>query len=359
MKKNITIKYFFNFREDNRRSMETVSNYLFNFFKNERRFKISKFVPTFFKKNQKIISHAWNLRFNRYVNYPNQVKKLKKVDVAHVIDHQYAHLVHNINAKYKIITVHDLIPIKFSKEIGKNPYLVKHSHNYLKYFNQIIAVSENTKRDIIKYTDCPSKKIKVLYSSVEKNFNHKKIDKKSICKKYKIPFDHKKILIIGSSFYKNHKISIKVLKKLKKIFNNKISLVKLGNKLDFKIENELKQNIIELKHLKREKISDIYKICDVLLFPSIYEGYGLPLIEAINSELPIVASNIKTTKEILNNYPLLFNPKDSSSMSLCIEKLINNKNFNLKIKKKLNLRKNNFKEEIYFTKLKNLYLKGL
>lgn len=46
-------------------------------------------------------------------------------------------------------------------------------------------------------------------------------------------------------------------------------------------------------------------------------------------------------------------------MSLSIEKLINNKNFNLKIKKKLNLRKNNFKEEIYFTKLKNLYLKGL
>jgi len=359
MKKKISIKYFFNFKEDKRKSMDTVANYLHQFYKKDKNFKISKFIPSFYKKKNKILNHSWNLRFNRYINYPKQVKKLKRTDIAHVIDHQYAHLVHNINAKYKIITVHDLIPIKFSKEIGKNPYLVKHSHNYLKYFNQIIAVSENTKRDIIKYTDCPSKKIKVLYSSVEKNFNHKKIDKKSVCEKYKIPFDHKKILIIGSSFYKNHKTSIKVLKKLKKIFNDKISLVKLGNKLDFKIENDLKKNIIELNNLKREKVNEIYKICDVLLFPSIYEGYGLPLIESINSELPIVASNIKTTKEILGNYPLLFNPKDSKSMSLGIEKLINNKNFNLKIKKKLNIKKNNFKEEIYFTKLKNLYLKGL
>ena len=359
MKKKISIKYFFNFKEDKRKSMDTVANYLHQFYKKDKNFKVSKFIPSFYKKKNKILNHSWNLRFNRYINYPNQVKKLKRTDIAHVIDHQYAHLVKNIQAKYKIITVHDLIPIKFSKEIGKNPYLVKHSHSYLKYFDQIIAVSKNTKRDIIKYTDCPSKKIKVLHSSVEKSFNNQKIVKRKICNKYKIPFDHKKILIIGSSFYKNHKTSIKVLKKLKKIFKDRILLIKLGNKLDFKIENDLKKNIIELDNLKREKVNEIYKICDVLLFPSIYEGYGLPLIEAINTELPIVASNIKTTKEILNNYPLLFNPKDSSSMSMCIEKLINNKNFNLKIKKKLNIKKNNFKEEIYFTKLKNLYLKGL
>src|SRR6056300_1518242 len=240
MKKKISIKYFFNFMEDKRKSMDTVANYL----------------NQCYKKKKKILNHSWNLRFNRYINYPNQVKKLKRTDIAHVIDHQYAHLVKNIQAKYKIITVHDLIPIKFIKEIGKNPYLVKHSHSYLKYFDQIIAVSKNTKRDIIKYTDCPSKKINVLHSSVEKSFNNQKIVKRKICNKYKIPFDHKKILIIGSSFYKNHQTSIKILKKLKKILKERIILIKIGNKLEIKKENYIKQNISELDNLKREKVNE-------------------------------------------------------------------------------------------------------
>ena len=356
MKKKILIKYFYNFLEDNRKSMDTVSDYLYNNIKKDKNFKVSRFIPKFDPKFSKFSSLAWGLRYNRYLNYPNQVKKLKKVNIAHVIDHQYAHLVHKINADKKIVTVNDLIPIKFKNKIGKNPYLVKFSLNHLKYYDQVIAISENTKRDIIKYTNCPKHKIKVMHYSVENSFNNKQINKKNLCKKYKIPYSSKKILIVGSSFYKNHKISLKVLEQLKKIYKNKIILLKIGNKLDFKIKEELKTNIIEIKNLKRNKIHEIYKIADLLLFPSVYEGYGLPCVEAINSKLPIVASHASSIKEILGNYPLLFKPNDHKAMTKSIVALIEDKKFRYQIKKYLISRAKLFKERNYFNKLKNIYL---
>ena len=355
MKKKISIKYFYNFLEDNRKSMDTVSDYLYNKVKNDKNFKVSRFIPKFDQKFSKFSSKAWGLRYNRYINYPNQVKKLKKVDVGHIVDHQYAHLVHKINADKKIVTVHDLIPIKFKKKIGKNPYLVKFSLNHLKYFDEVIAVSENTKKDILKYTDCPKKKIKVLHSSVEKSFNNKKIDKKKVCTAYHIPYSSKKILIVGSSFYKNHKTSLKVLKSLLKIYNDKIIFIKIGNKFDFKIQNKLKKNIFELENLQRKDVNKIYKISDILMFPSIYEGYGLPVIEAINTALPVVSSNIATSNEILKNYPLKTSPNDHFLMTQYIVKLLKNKKFRNKIKKNIFDRRKYFTEANYFKNLKKIY----
>src|SRR5210317_1774697 len=193
MKKKISVKYFYNFKEDKRISMETVANNLFINLKTKGNFKVSRFIPKFLNKSSKFITLPWNLRFNRYINYPDQVKKLKKTDIAHVIDHQYAHLVNHLNAKYKIITVHDLIPVIFKKKIGKNPFLVKHSLSYLKKFDKVIAVSENTKRDIVKYTDCPKENIVVQQNSIEKFFNQQKIDKNKVIRKFKIQINSKKI----------------------------------------------------------------------------------------------------------------------------------------------------------------------
>jgi len=355
MEKKISIKYFYNFKEDNRKSMRMISDYLYQNLKKDSNFKISKFIPKFSINYLSFFGRIWNLRYNRYIHYPNLVKKTNKSDIAHIIDHQYAHLVDQIQASYKIITVHDLIPIVFKKQIGKNPYLVKHSLSYLKKFNKVIAVSKNTKKDILKYTDCPKQKIVVLKSSVENTFNIKKINKKLVCIKYKIPFQSKKILIVGNSFYKNHKISLKILEEVKKTHKNLI-FIKIGNKFDFNIKKKLKKSIIQLSNIKRDEVNKIYKISDVLLFPSLYEGYGLPVLEAMKTGLPIIASNKESIKEILGRYPLLFNPNDVKKMSKSIVKLIENKNYNTQIKKYLKKRSIFFKEDNYFQQLKKIYL---
>jgi len=349
------IRFYSNFREDNRKSMNVVLNYLANNFAKDKKKHVTVFTPSFKNSKKKFLNKNWQLRYARYVDYPKQVKTLKNVEISHIIDHQYAHLVHQIPSNKKIITVHDLIPIIYQKKLKKNPYLVKHSLKHLKFFDKVIAVSNNTKRDIIKYTDCPRKKIVVLKSSVEKSFNSRKVNKRIICKKYKIPIYTKKILIVGSSFYKNHEISLKILENLKKSYSEKIILIKIGNKLDLKIPKHLRDNLFEIKDIPRNKVNEIYKICDLLLFPSIYEGYGLPCVEAVNTGLPIVASNIKPLKEILGDYPLMFNPTDDILMTNSIIKLLNNKRYYTQIKNKLIKRRKIFKEEKYFKYLSRIY----
>ena len=349
------IRFYSNFREDKRKSMNVVLSYLANNIAKDKKKHVAVFTPSFKNSKKKFLNLNWQLRYARYVDYPKQVKSLKNVDISHIIDHQYAHLVHQVNSNKKIITVHDLIPIIYQKKLKKNPYLVKYSLKHLKYFDKVIAVSNNTKRDIIKYTDCPSKKIVVLKSSVDKSFNNKKINKNIICQKYKIPINTKKILIVGSSFYKNHETSLKILENLKKSYKEKIILIKIGNKLAFKTPKNLKKILFEIKDIPRDKVNEIYKICDILLFPSIYEGYGLPCVEAINTELPIVSSNIKPLKEILGNYPLMFNSSDHKSMTNSIIKLLNNKKYYSEIKKKLKIRSKIFKETNYFKELEKIY----
>jgi len=356
MKNKISIKYFYNFAEDKRLSMQTVGNYLFDNFKNHKIFKVSRFIPKYFNKNQNILAHSWNLRLNRYLYYPNQVKNQKKVDIAHIIDHQYAHLVKKIKSTKKIITVHDLIPFIYSEKIGKYPYLVKYSLNHLKLFDKVIAVSENTKKDILKFTNCPYKKIVVFKTSVENTFNTKKIDKKKLCIKYNLPTNTKKVLIVGSSFYKNHQTSLKIFKNLLDRYGDDINLIKIGNKFNFEIDKRIRKNLFEITNLKRENVNEIYKISDLLLFPSIYEGYGLPCVEALNSGLPVVASNILTNKEILGEYPLLIKTNNINNITKKIIKLLENKIYYKEIKQLVTIKSKQFNEKNYFKKLEELYL---
>ena len=194
----------------------------------------------------------------------------------------------------------------------------------------------------------------MLHNSVEKFFNQKKINKKSTLKKYNIPSNSIKVLIVGSSFYKNHQISLKVLEELKKKYNN-IYFLKIGNKFDFKIKKNLYNSIIELPKIKREEISNIYKVSDAVLFPSIYEGFGLPLLEAIKSGVPIVCSNLKVLKEIVKTKKFMAHPNNFKLFSKLIIKILENHKerekfiqFNLKNVKI-------FDEKIYFKNLSKIY----
>ena len=173
----IKIKYYLNFLEDKRNSMDQYAERLFSFYNQNKDFETKYFRPDLKFLSKIIFLEKWKMRHARYISYPNQVKKIVSHDIAHICDHQYAHLVNFINSKVKIITVHDIIPIIFEKKLKKNPLLLKYSLNKLKMFDKILTVSESTKKDLLKYTDCPDEKIEVVMESIENYFDTKSIDK--------------------------------------------------------------------------------------------------------------------------------------------------------------------------------------
>ena len=262
--------------------------------------------------------------------------------MAHICEPQYAHLFHNLNSKVKFITVHDLIPFVFKKKLKRNLYLNSLSLRYLKFYNRVFAISQNTKNDILKYTDCPESKIEVVMRSVEKYFNSNTIDKKLVCKTYKIPTDKKKILISGNIFYKNLSTSLKVLNFLNKDRDDLI-FIHIGSENE-KIDG-LKifhNNLILIPFVNREELPKIYKICDLLFYPSLYEGFGMPLLEAMSCGLPIVCSNNSSIPEVVGNAALMSNHDDINFFVKSINKILDDSDFKNSLRNKSIIRSNKF-----------------
>ncbi len=235
----MNIRYFFCFKEDKRSSMEMLGNYISHGQKKYFKNKVSTYIPkTFFSKFIK--QNNFIMRFERYISYPFQILFLSKSDISHVIDHSYSHLCRFINSSKKVVTINDLIPIIFENKLNRNSLLFKYSISKIKYFDHIVALSKQSKKDLVKYTKVNPSKISVVYPEVEACFNVKKVSKSVSIKKFKLPIDKKKIICFDTSFYKNFSYSYSIFKKILK-FNNNIILIKIGNFSDNLIEEKYKK----------------------------------------------------------------------------------------------------------------------
>ena len=160
------------------------------------------------------------MRLLRYISYPFQIRNIDE-DIFHIIEHGYAHLTNKKNVlKNSIVTVHDLIPtMKWRGQIkgmepGSRPRLSMYSLNQLENARRIIAISENTKRDLVNLLGLNPNKIKVIYYGIGEQFKFKKEEKRAeLRRKLGLPDEKTKlILITGQELYKNHRTCLKVMK---------------------------------------------------------------------------------------------------------------------------------------------------
>ena len=349
------IKYYLNFKKENRISMEEYAQQLIDYqLKNYKEMKISSFRPKLSSFTKFILNEKLKMRYARYLSYPSQVKKLRKQDLSHICDQQYGHLCSSLNSKVKIITVNDLVPIVLQKQIAHKPYLLKYSLSKLKYYDRIIAISETTKKDILKYTDCPEEKITVLLRVVDPFFDNKPINESEICNLYSLPKDKIKILIEGNIFYKNNETSFKILRELLQI-NKNIIFIKIGGHSDMTKFNDIKDKVYHLPFIKKENLSDIYKICKIFLVPTIYTGGSLPIIESIKCGTPVVCSTTPAILEVVKETALACDAFDVKTFINNILSLLNDENLYQRKKKESLERANYFNLSKYQDTLREIY----
>ncbi len=234
-----------------------------------------------------------------------------------------------------IVTIHDLIHLFFPGNNGSKLKLGLYKAiigRAVKRSKKIIAVSEATKNDIIKNFNVDPSKVVVIYESVDKE-NYYKIKDRAVVEsaigKYGIPVDSKYILYTGVS--RSHKNLLGLIRAfdllLKK--NPSLKLVLTGKKdprypeIDIEIQKlNLEKNIIRTGFVAEEDMVCLYNGASVFAFPSFYEGFGLPPLEAQACGVPVACSKVASIPEIVGEGGLYFDPKNIEDMANKIEILI-------------------------------------
>lgn len=236
-----------------------------------------------------------------------------------------------------IITLHDIIPCKLPETV--NPKFLKLFEEtmpqILEKSDGVITVSNFSKNDIINTFNYPKDKIFVTPLASEKIYMplDKLYSKKIIKINYGI--DDPFILYIGGlSPRKNITRLIEAFELLKRKYKKNIKLVIAGKKgtnyeaYRKKVQSfSLEDHIIFPGFIKMEHMPYIYNASELFVYPSLYEGFGLPPIEAMACGVPVISSNITSMPEILKNAAILINPRDSYALSEKIYEVLTNKSF--------------------------------
>lgn len=275
----------------------------------------------------------FRMRLNRYVHFPFQVRGMNGA-LNHILDHGYAHLLGVLDPSRTVITVHDLIPVLASAgkirgvKLNRRQWLSIWSARYYRKARHIIAISHNTKNDLVECCGCNPHSITVVPLGIKPDFKPVSGPEKAALRfELGLPGEHAKlVLITGQQFYKNQTTSIKVMERLQSKYGDSIRLVRLGRDSDewnLAIRGSpLRQQIIRLEDLPADQMPRLYNAVDCLLFPSWYEGFGLPPIEAMASGVPVVTSCAASLPEVVGNAAMRARPDDVGGLADAVEALL-------------------------------------
>jgi glycosyltransferase involved in cell wall biosynthesis len=222
-----------------------------------------------------------------------------------------------------VLTVYDMIYELCSDQFWNSKSVINSKKVSINSADIIICISENTKKDLIKYYDIPEYKVKVVYlANSLRSSNLISFDE--LRNKYNIlsPF----ILYVGvRGGYKNFQLLLEVYAAY---FSKNFNLVCFGanefdaNELKFIRKNNLLNKVIHIKG-SDDLLSSLYKNAHCFVYPSLYEGFGIPPLEAMAMECPVIASNTSSIPEVVGEAGILFDPLSRESLVNAIESLIN------------------------------------
>lgn len=242
-------------------------------------------------------------------------------------------------ARY-IITIHDIIPLVMEKEylqstLKKLLYLIRLKWA-VKRARIIIADSVHTKNDLIKYLGISENKIKVIYLGIDNGFRVL-VDIDMHCKiKQKYGIEKPFILGIGSNEPRKNAVRlIKAFQIFKEKYPSDIQLVIIGKPwLQQKCESICYNDVSFIGYVDEEDLVALYNCTEAFVFPSLYEGFGLPPLEAMACGAPVITSNLSSLPELVGDSAVLIDPYNIEQIADAIWRVISDKDFALLLKNK-------------------------
>lgn len=301
-----------------------------------RKENFDEYNPTNPNFKKVLADYQW-YTFSEQVNMLRLLNKFK-LDLVH-----FPHFNFPINYRGKfVVTVHDLILLRFPtvRASTLSPFFYKLKYLAYKFVikkafkksKKIITVSEFTKKDILaNYPQINPNKIAVTYEAVD-NFPKSELGNGAILNKYAIIKPY--LLYVGNAYpHKNLETLVEVFDDIARDKKYEdLNLVLVGKK-DFFYEKLIEfarrknsRNIIFTGLVEDKDLGDVYQGALAFVFPSRYEGFGLPPLEAMKFGVPVAASKTSSIPEVLGESALYFDPIDKESIKQAIIRVISDDN---------------------------------
>ncbi len=307
------------------------------------------------KGNIIFLSRIPSSTINRFLNFfINPLRIPKKYDVYHIMTQTLGRL--SIFIHPSIITVHDIYPLKGSLteptmygDLKSLPYgnklisaayhtFVRESIKSVKYADVIITPSHYTKKELISLLQINSQKIKVVPHGIRHDL-FKPRDKIKTRKILDLPLNKKIVLHVGSENpRKNIPTLIKAFAKLQKDGYRNTILLRVGetqtNTHKLISTLHLDESVLEFGLRDQSELCYLYNAADVLVFPSLYEGFGLPVIEAMASGCPVIAADRTSLPEVLGDAGILCDPLNINELAEAMKMFLGDKELRQKCSQK-------------------------
>ena len=272
----------------------------------------------------------WNRHFSSYWRYRLMVSQLvrDRIDIYFGLSNEIPHGIERTKIK-TLVTIHDLIFLRYPhyyKTLDRNIYKEKFRNACLKA-HKIIAISEQTKADIIQFFDIPENKIEVVYQGCNRLFQETVMPEQldAIRKKYSLP--ERYILNVGR--IEERKNALSLVRAIQPV--EEIHLVIAGRKTPYYYEiqefietHQMKDRVHFLSPIPMADLPAVYQMADIFVYPSFFEGFGIPIIEALFSKIPVISSTGSCFSEAGGPDSRYVPPDNITALSEAIQELWNN-----------------------------------
>ena len=331
------------------------------------------------------IPHSWKqnaiqLHTNQYLRFPDNwisssfhqfwrsyllASKLAsdRIELYHGLSNELPFRSGNKKVK-KIVTIHDLIFLRFPHwyPVLDRKIYQKKSRYSCQQADRIIAISRQTKSDIIEFYRIDEEKIDVVYQSCDPIFSEilEKKEKKSVLAKYELPSQY--MLYVGTIEERKNLLGLITAIEIGSI---DIPLVVVGrptsyaNKVKSYIARKSIENILFLDQVPSRDLPALYQKAMLFIYPSNFEGFGLPILEAMNSGTPVITSKGSCFSEAGGKHTLYVDPSNIDELSDAIDRVLSDSSLRKKMVEKGLKHASKFNREAMAHNLMKVYEKTL
>src|SRR5438270_9281641 len=265
-----------------------------------------------------------------------------------------------------VVTIHDCIHLMFPQYLPNRfafDYARTSIRGAAKRATRVLTVSESSKRDILKYVDTQPEKIDVIYNAYDERFAIDPAEEDVVRVRERYQLQDEFVLYAGNvKPHKNLERLIDAFQIVRKRGLDHLKLVLIGDDISKYTalrravhQHQLHKYVRFLGYLPEETLAVMYRLAGVFVFPSLYEGFGLPPLEAMASGTPVVTSSISSLPEVAGDAAVLVDPYDPHAIADGIHRVLTDETLRRSLRTKGVARARQFPPEVSVRRARKIY----